>query len=458
VLSTSHRARTAKPAVAPPAPEAPPVETGSSLRGDLESVWAISASDGEGAAVAAVLAFAAAILHHAAAEPDRHPPADEAAVVAATVGTVAGMTTDAARRALFRDASRRLALVEGSPSVVFDAQLRLLVMLAPVTAGSVWLQAPDGRAQAVAACGPLATTRRCKEAAAEVLAGDVRPLENGRVRVHAYPLHGRGGLEGALVVRVAPDGYADALPFIEELALAFGSVLERDRLLRANAGADRRLEQAYERRLVRTAFDLHDGPLQEVAALGDELRRLRLQIEQADELRHDLLVGRVDDLTARLVEVDHSLRSITASLETATLDERPLLEALRRHADVFEGRSGATVNVATSGRFDELTMSQRIAVVRVVQEALSNIREHSHATHVDISVCATGTRLTLQVSDNGRGFDVRETATAAARRGRLGIVGMNERVRLLGGVFSIDSVPGAGTTVSASIPAWRPLA
>jgi signal transduction histidine kinase len=102
-------------------------------------------------------------------------------------------------------------------------------------------------------------------------------------------------------------------------------------------------------------------------------------------------------------------------------------------------------------------MSQRIAVLRIVQEALSNIREHSSATKVTVSVRATDHRLELIVVDNGVGFDVRQQAAAAARRGRLGIVGMNERVRLLGGVFSLDSAPGSGTTLRASIPAWRPI-
>jgi signal transduction histidine kinase len=110
------------------------------------------------------------------------------------------------------------------------------------------------------------------------------------------------------------------------------------------------------------------------------------------------------------------------------------------------------------GRFEDLTMSQRIAVLRVVQEALNNAREHGRARHVRVTVRATGARLTLQIVDDGCGFNVRETAGAAARRGRLGIVGMHERVRLLGGVLSIASTPGSGTTISASIPAWRPLA
>ena len=94
-----------------------------------------------------------------------------------------------------------------------------------------------------------------------------------------------------------------------------------------------------------------------------------------------------------------------------------------------------------------LTMSQRIAVVRIVQEALSNVRSHSEATEVQVDLRATDDGLDLRIADNGRGFDLRATAGAAARRGRLGIVGMNERVRLLGGVFTIESMPSVGTTV-----------
>jgi signal transduction histidine kinase len=102
-------------------------------------------------------------------------------------------------------------------------------------------------------------------------------------------------------------------------------------------------------------------------------------------------------------------------------------------------------------------MSQRIAVLRVVQEAFTNVRAHSEATAVQVDLRATDDGDDLRIADNGRGFDLRATAAAAARRGRLGIVGMNERVRLLGGVFTIESLPGIGTTVVVSIPAWRPL-
>lgn len=379
---------------------------------------------------------------------------DDVAGFVTRVAELAGMTVESAGRALFRDAVTRLALSEAAPRDVLQTQVRLLVELSPVAAASVWLPSPTGAPAVVAAYGALPTTRGCRRVAAGVLGDEDALLEtSSRGRLHGYRLR-----EAALVVRVPPDDYPDALAFLDEFAVAFAAVAERDRLLRANAGADRQVEQVYERRLVRTAFDLHDGPLQEIAALAVDLRLLRSQADNPDALRREVLVGRVDDLTARLSELDESLRTIAASLETSRLGQLPLADALQREARAFERRSGAKAEMDVRGRFEDLTMSQRIAVLRVVQEALNNAREHGRARHVRVTVRATGARLTLQIVDDGCGFNVRETAGAAARRGRLGIVGMHERVRLLGGVLSIASTPGSGTTISASIPAWRPLA
>jgi signal transduction histidine kinase len=400
-----------------------------------------------------VLAFAATILQEAAVEGDGLD--EETSSVVSLVAEIAQLTEAATRRALHRHASRRLALLGREPMATLDAELRLLVALAPVTAASVWLAAADGSLQLAAASGRLAATRRCKRAAVSAHASrELEPKpQNSRVRVHAYPLGG----EGAVVIRLGVDGYADALPFVEEFVFSFASIAERDRLAQASASDDRRLQQTYERRLMRAAFDLHDGPLQDLAALAAEVRLLRSQIGQADALRRDLLAGRMDDVTGRIVELDHSLRGIMQSLETSTLADRPLADAVQREADAFSRRTGIAVTVEASGDFGPLTMSQRIAVVRIVQEALSNVRAHSGAVRAAVIVRADDEGLNLSIADNGCGFDARATSAAAARRGRLGIVGMNERVRLLGGVFTIDSAPGVGTKISASIPAWRPL-
>jgi signal transduction histidine kinase len=457
-MSTNNEPRTATGRSADPATSPETEVVRSPLREDLEAVWAISASDGPGAGVDAVLAFAGAALHRTAMDANATAGADHAAEVAQLVSEIVGISEPAARRALFRHAARRLALLGGDPSASLAAQLRLFVMLAPVSAASVWLRLGIA-VEPAGSAGRLATTRRCKRAAELALDGADVTVQAyaSRVRIHAYPLRHRERRAGALVIRLGGEAYPDVLPFLEEFALVFSSIRERELLLLATSSDGERLGQTYERRLVRTAFDLHDGPLQDLAALGAELRLLRTQISEAETLRADVLVGRVDDVTARLGELDHSLRGIARSLETSTLADIPLGDALRREADAFRRRTSIAVDVSVAGDLDVLSMSQRIAVVRIVQEALSNVRSHSEATEVDVDLRATDDGLDLRISDNGRGFDLRSTAGAAARRGRLGIVGMNERVRLLGGVFSIESMPSVGTTVFVSIPAWRPL-
>jgi signal transduction histidine kinase len=111
-----------------------------------------------------------------------------------------------------------------------------------------------------------------------------------------------------------------------------------------------------------------------------------------------------------------------------------------------------------SGDFGAMTPSQKIALIRVVQEACTNIREHSGAANVELAITAGRSCVELQISDDGEGFEVTRTLQDAAQRGRLGLVGSSERVRLLGGTFDVRSGPGGPTTVSVTLPRWQPLA
>jgi signal transduction histidine kinase len=110
------------------------------------------------------------------------------------------------------------------------------------------------------------------------------------------------------------------------------------------------------------------------------------------------------------------------------------------------------------GDFSAMTASQKIAVIRVVQEACANVREHSGAASVEIVLTASRSCVDLQITDDGDGFEVARTLQDAAQRGRLGLVGGSERVRLLGGTFDVRSRVGGPTTVSVTVPRWQPLA
>lgn len=103
------------------------------------------------------------------------------------------------------------------------------------------------------------------------------------------------------------------------------------------------------------------------------------------------------------------------------------------------------------GDFDDLTDSQKIALLRVAQEGLANVRKHSGATSVSVVLKGTPELTELTIEDDGRGFGVRPPG-----QGRLGLAGVSDRVRMLGGDVEIESFPEKGVTVRARLPRWRP--
>jgi len=254
-------------------------------------------------------------------------------------------------------------------------------------------------------------------------------------------------------LRFDPRGLGDL-----RAAAALGAVFERCSLLERASSRESSLADAYERRLVRLALDLHDGPLQNVAGITGDLKLLRQRLERigADGAENRRLLGSVGDLEARLAAIDTELRDLSHSLESPAIAKRPVADVLRGEADAMRRRCGISVALQLSGELKTLTASQRIALVRIVQESLSNIREHSGARAVQMAVCGERDRLTAEIVDDGCGFDVAETLLDAGRRGRLGLVGVTERARLLGGTCEIDSRPGGPTRVAVSLPRWRP--
>jgi two-component system sensor histidine kinase DegS len=236
-------------------------------------------------------------------------------------------------------------------------------------------------------------------------------------------------------------------------------VVEREHLLEHSALREQMLLASSERRLMRLGFDLHDGPIQDVLALAADVRLLQEQVYPfVLESHREQAYGRFDDLTARLVELDRQLREIAHSLETKSVVSRPLGEILHREIDSFSERSGIRAELEIRGDPDSLSSAQRITVFRAIQEALANVREHSGATSVSVRVRARRSAIELQIVDDGIGFEVERALAKAAQRGRLGLVGIAERVRMVGGTFEVDSRPGGPTTLKLTLPRWEPIA
>ena len=170
-----------------------------------------------------------------------------------------------------------------------------------------------------------------------------------------------------------------------------------------------------------------------------------------------IAAGRFDDFEARLSALDRSLRDLSHSLESSSVTAGPLQRVLEREVNSFHYETGVSVDLKLRGHFEPMTRSQKIALFRIVQEALHNIREHSNATAASIDVHGRPDRIEAHVKDDGIGFDVSSTLVDAARRGRLGLVGMGERARLLGGKLDVRSSNGGGTTIEIMLPRWLPV-
>lgn len=217
----------------------------------------------------------------------------------------------------------------------------------------------------------------------------------------------------------------------------------------------RQAPNSAERQLSRLRFDLHDGPQQDVIMLVEDLCVFREQLAGviADPPIRDRVLDWADDLGARLVAVERDLRRISASLLSPFLQDESLPDAIAQLVKAFTDRTWIELEVELRGDLTRLSDSQQIALLAVMREALANIREHSDAGHVAITVSNGDEGVHATVTDDGRGFDVDAALVASARAGRLGLIGMHERVRLLGGKMKITSRPGGPTVISVSLPA-----
>ncbi len=360
---------------------------------------------------------------------------EDVRAVLTRLGDLLETSPDATAAQILLWSLRAPQLSELPPRVGLEVQLSLLVALTPAVEASLWSKDDAGRPEPLVSIGATATTRRFRTIAAEMLDG--RPQDNRGLIVGA-PVRRWQTPWAALVVRTAGQESPNAWP--EEAAEAISPLVEREFLLQRNAAREHALVTASERRLSRLGFDLHDGALQHVAALRVDLRQLQAH-----------------HLDQRVAELDRVLRELAHSLEPASLMRRPLERIVEAEAAALRERTGVDVRTRIAGDFGAMTDSQKIALIRVLQEAFTNIREHSNATVVDVEVIASRSSVDLQIRDNGDGFEVSRTLQDAAQRGRLGVVGSSERVRLLGGSFDINSRPGGPTTVMVILPRWQPL-
>jgi signal transduction histidine kinase len=419
--------------------------------------FADAAGGGLHAQHSAALLFAADAL--AAVAPERASLTETAEDMVSTLAAIVELAPEAVALELFVRAASSPSLHALPPPLTIELQLRLLLALAPVSDVSLWIDDEPQRALCVAQLGDTPSTRRVRNLARAVLDGVEDGSGGERGTICGVAVLRWQQRHAVIVARARPEDRLRTRAFLNEAAARLGPVFEREMLLERNAEHERGLVEAREKRLLRLGFDLHDGPLQDLVALASDVHLAQQQIgEHVRGRTRKLVAGRFEDIGAQIGELDAKLRDLAHSLEPAGIVDRPLVEVLRREVESFERRSGIAARLESSGSFDSLTVSQRIAVYRIVQESLSNVRNHSEATDVRVTVRNGRSGIEAEIVDNGKGFSVESTLIAAAKRGRLGLVGIGERVRMLEGSLEIESGPGGPTRVMLKLPLWQPPA
>jgi two-component system sensor histidine kinase UhpB len=230
----------------------------------------------------------------------------------------------------------------------------------------------------------------------------------------------------------------DPVKEIDRLGRSFNKLLERVESERRRSSVLVLRAQEEERR--RVARDLHDEVNQALTAILLRLEALAHDVP-ADQ-RED--VAQLKRLTTQAMD---ELLNLARQLRPTALDDHGLVTAIEAQVRGFGDRTGIEARLQTEGDPAALDEERQTVIYRIAQEALANAGRHAGASRVEVSLSAAGQGAHLRVADDGAGFD-----PVAARPEGLGLEGMAERAKLVGGELDLRSAPGAGTEVTLRLP------
>lgn len=216
--------------------------------------------------------------------------------------------------------------------------------------------------------------------------------------------------------------------------------------------ASRRMIATSERELQRIVLDMHDGPVQDIFAALSQLQVLEraLVADPGSQQRAQQAVGLLERALAEI-------RNFIGAFRPPGFERRPLEAIIEGLAVQHETLTNQTVELTVPEEVDDCSLPTKIAIYRILQEALANGHRHSGATRQRVKVAQYGQTITLVVSDDGKGFDPKRVLAleddVGVEGGHFGLRGIQDRVAMLGGTFAIISAPGQGTSLTVTLPA-----
>lgn len=216
--------------------------------------------------------------------------------------------------------------------------------------------------------------------------------------------------------------------------------------------ASRRLLATSERELQRIVLDMHDGPVQDIFAALSQLQVLERSLA-ADPVAQQRARQAVGWLERALGEI----RNFIGAFRPPGFERRALGEIIEGLAVQHETLTDQVVELEVPPDLGDCLLPTKIAIYRILQEALANGHRHSGAARQRLTVVRQAGAIALTVSDDGRGFDPQRVLASeedvGVEGGHFGLRGIQDRVEMLGGTFALESAPGRGTSLAVTLPA-----
>jgi signal transduction histidine kinase len=222
---------------------------------------------------------------------------------------------------------------------------------------------------------------------------------------------------------------------------------QSDELQKQLRQLSRQILSAQEEERREISRELHDVIAQTLT--GINVRLAALSKEAATSTKGlDRNIARTQRLVEKSVDIVHRF---ARELRPAVLDDLGLIPALHSFMKNFTTRTGVRTYLTACTDVEQLETARRTVLFRVAQEALTNVARHAKASRVDLSLRKLPDGICMTISDDGQSFPVERTLHANNGK-RLGLLGMRERLEMVGGKFGVESTPGKGTTITAKVP------
>src|SRR5512136_164739 len=199
------------------------------------------------------------------------------------------------------------------------------------------------------------------------------------------------------------------------------------------------LQEAERRHIAR---ELHDQ-------IGQSLTGVRMLLGMLPVRRSKNSGKSISEIQGLIDDMMNRVKDLSLELRPSTLDDLGLLPTLLRHLATYKTQTNISVHFKQRGLERRFNPQIETAVFRIIQEGLTNVARHAKVTEVEVRIVATRNNLRIQIDDSGKGFAHKAVFASDTASG---ITGMQERAALLGGLLSVESVPGVGTRLAAEIP------